>query len=521
MSDHQGVTIKEYHMTGTKKSAKKCLSIVFTAAFIFLMAAAIIPGVHGASAVDLGSAGNFVSLTKSGISTTGTTTITGDIGTSPIAASAITGFGLSKDPSTQFSTSSLVTGRAYAADYTAPTPALLTTAVSNMESAYTSAAGQVPPSATELYAGNLGGRTLAPGVYKWSTGVLVPASTVLTLDAQGNGGAFWVFQVAGDFTMNSASQVALINGARAENVYWQIAGPSGAIIGSGAHAEGIILTQKAITLNSGASLHGRALAQTAVTLIANTVTAPTATRVPNIVPTASASTTTSSLGTDPGQTVTTSMTYDATNPGQTTSITPVSTEKTNTMLKLNVGGDSAVYMAEVTGTENDGLVVTGVIADGPGQGIKQPPGTVYQYVDLRPAQFVPIDHAVISFTIPVSWFESNGISPHDVVLNYLDGNVWTASPTTLVRTTNGLVYFSAASPGFSRLAIIAHFPSDVSLANATAPLETQPQKAPAVTATTIPSVPQPTAKSPVPFWLPVTAVFGVLLFMGVLTRRNE
>jgi len=229
----------------------------------------------GPTNVDLGLAGNYAILAKSGISTTGTTSIVGDIGVSPIDATAITGFDLSMDPSNQFSTSPLVAGRVYAADYASPTPAILTTAISNMETAYSDAAGRVPPDATELYSGNLGGKTLAPGVYKWSTDVLIPSSTDLTLDAQGNENAVWIFQVAQGLTMNYASRVVLINGAKAENVYWQIAGDAGVTIGTGSNAEGNILAAKAITMDSGTSLNGRALAQTAVTLIENTVTNPT------------------------------------------------------------------------------------------------------------------------------------------------------------------------------------------------------------------------------------------------------
>jgi hypothetical protein len=261
-------------MKGTKKSSGKIFSIVFAMALLCLMTAAIIPGVMGASAVNLGSAGNYVILTKTGISTTGTTTITGNMGVSPIDSTAITGFGLILDPSNQFSRSSLVIGKVYAANYASPTPSRLTTAVSNMETAYTSAAGQVPPTATELYAGNLGGRTLTPGVYKWSTGVLIPASTALTLDAQGNSNAVWVFQVAKDLTMNSDSRMVLKNSAQAKNIFWQIGGGTGVILNSGTHAEGNILAAKAITMKSKASLHGRALAQTAVTLISNTITGP-------------------------------------------------------------------------------------------------------------------------------------------------------------------------------------------------------------------------------------------------------
>src|SRR5450759_900613 len=118
--------------------------------------------------VNLRTAGNFVILAKSGISTTGTTAITGDIGVSPIDATAITGFGLVMDASGTFSTSvplTLVTGKVYAADYAAPTPANLTTAVSDMETAYTKAAGRTATSATttNVGGGTLTDLTLAPG----------------------------------------------------------------------------------------------------------------------------------------------------------------------------------------------------------------------------------------------------------------------------------------------------------------------------------------------------------------------
>src|SRR5450759_2208721 len=94
--------------------------------------------------VDLGSAGSFVILAETGISTTTDTTIVGDIGVSPIAATGITGFGLIMDRSGQFSTSTLGVGNVYAADYAVPTPATMTTAVGDRETAYTDAAGRAP-----------------------------------------------------------------------------------------------------------------------------------------------------------------------------------------------------------------------------------------------------------------------------------------------------------------------------------------------------------------------------------------
>jgi len=111
----------------------------------------------GPARVELETSENYVVLAKTGVSTTGTTSVVGDIGLSPAAATFITGFGLIIDPSGTYSTSSLVTGRIYAADYTVPTPANLTTAISNMETAYTDAAGRPDPDFTELYSGDLTG----------------------------------------------------------------------------------------------------------------------------------------------------------------------------------------------------------------------------------------------------------------------------------------------------------------------------------------------------------------------------
>jgi hypothetical protein len=258
-----------------KKSSGKIFSLVVIAALISLMMLAIIPGVMGASAINLGTSNKYLILAKTGVTTTGVTDIRGNIGVSPIDSTAITGFGLIMDASNKFSRSSLVSGGAvYAANYADPTPAHLTTAISDMETAYTSAAGQVPPDATELFGGNLGGHTITPGVYKWSTDVLIPTSTTLTLDAQGDKNAVWVFQVAGDLTMETGSRMVLTNNGTARNVFWQVGGPTSVTLGSGAHAEGIILSSKAIVMQSGASLRGRALVQTAVTMIANTIDLP-------------------------------------------------------------------------------------------------------------------------------------------------------------------------------------------------------------------------------------------------------
>uniref|UniRef100_UPI00402B05E8 DUF3494 domain-containing protein n=1 Tax=Candidatus Cryosericum odellii TaxID=2290917 RepID=UPI00402B05E8 len=227
-------------------------------------------GSHMASpaAVNLGTAGNFVILAKSGISTTGTTHVTGDIGVSPITATGMTGFGLTMDSSNTFATSALVTGKAYAADYTPPTPANMSTAVSDMETAYTAAAGVTAPApVVELGAGNIGGMTLAPGVYKWSTGVTIPTDVTLA----GGANDVWIFQIAQTLDLSNGIHVNLSGGAQAANIFWQVAGQT--TLGTTSVFNGNILDQTAIVLNTGATLNGRALAQTAVTLDASTVSA--------------------------------------------------------------------------------------------------------------------------------------------------------------------------------------------------------------------------------------------------------
>lgn len=223
--------------------------------------------VTGPAEVNLGTAGNFVILAKSGISTTGVTSVVGDIALSPAAASFITGFALSS-PATTFSTSALVTGQVFASNYATPTPAALTTAVLDMQAAYTNAAGRTLPDFTELGAGNINAMTLVPGLYKWGTGVSIPISLTL------NGGAndVWIFQVGQNLTVGNGAIVTLTGGAQAENVFWQVAGST--TIGTTAAMKGIILSQTLISMNTGAAVVGRALAQTAVTMNASTVVNP-------------------------------------------------------------------------------------------------------------------------------------------------------------------------------------------------------------------------------------------------------
>jgi len=225
----------------------------------------IIPLAAPLTAVNLGTAGNFVILTKSGITTTGVTAIYGNIGVSPIAATAMTGFGLILDKSGQFSTSPKVIGKIYAASYKVPTPSVLTTAVLNMQTAYTDAAGRKNPTKTELGTGNIGGMTFAPGLYKWSTPVAITKDITLS----GNKNAVWIFQVAGTLDLGAGKNIILSGGALAKNIFWQVAGKTS--LETYSMFQGNILDQTAIVIKTGAVLNGRALAQTAVTLDANTI----------------------------------------------------------------------------------------------------------------------------------------------------------------------------------------------------------------------------------------------------------
>ena len=222
----------------------------------------------GPAPVDLGTAGQFAILAKSGVSTTGTTRVTGDLGLSPAAGTYYTGFSDTLDATNTFSTSRFVNGRLYAANMASPTPVKLTTAVGDMGTAYTDASGRVNATATELGSGELGGLTLAPGLYKWSS--TVKASNDVTL--QGGPNDTWILQVGQTLNLSSNVHVTLAGGAQPKNITWVVAGA--VTLGTGSNMKGVVLGKTGIVLQTGAVMHGRALAQTAVTLDASTVTTP-------------------------------------------------------------------------------------------------------------------------------------------------------------------------------------------------------------------------------------------------------
>ena len=214
--------------------------------------------------VNLGLADGLAILSYAGITNTGNTSITGNIGASPITGASLTGF----------ETVALV-GTTYTVDASGPVgyvtdATMLTQAMLDLTVAYNDAAGRTEnPIGIE---GNLGGMTLPPGLYK-STGALEISSGDLTLDAQGDVNAVWIFQVASSFNMTSGRQVFLAGGAKASNIFWQVG--SSATFGTTAVMKGTILAYATVTLATGASLEGRALARTAnVTLDANTIVKP-------------------------------------------------------------------------------------------------------------------------------------------------------------------------------------------------------------------------------------------------------
>jgi len=219
--------------------------------------------------VNLGTASDFVILAKTGISCTGSTQITGNLGISPAAASYITGFSLILDGANTFALSSFVTGQIFAADYSVPTPIYLSTAIGDMENAYNNAAGRLLPDFTELYTGDLTGKTLLPGLYNWTTPVLVGDAGVTISGSESD---IWIFQIAQNLEIANGAIVTLTGGAKASNIFWQVAGQ--ATLGTTAAMKGIILSKTAIAMFTGATLSGRALAQTAVTIDANTVIVP-------------------------------------------------------------------------------------------------------------------------------------------------------------------------------------------------------------------------------------------------------
>src|ERR1044071_7777794 len=230
-----------FGLNATKRILK---GLVFAVSLILLRHDAV----AGQAPVPLGSATTFAVLAASTVTSTGATTINGDLGLSP--GTAVTGF----PPGT-------VNGTIHAGDPAAAQAQL------DLTTAYNDAAARTIGAIT--LAGNLGGQTLTPGLYK-STSSLEISSGDLTLDALGDANAVFIFQMASTLTTTSGRQVILSGGAQAANIVWQVG--SSATLGTTSVFQGNILALASITLTTGASVEGRLLARTgAVTLDSNTV----------------------------------------------------------------------------------------------------------------------------------------------------------------------------------------------------------------------------------------------------------
>ncbi len=208
-----------------------------------------LPRAQAQTTVNLGAAANFAILASSGITNVGVTQVSGDVGTAPTAT--IDGGG----------SFNFVTGANHGND------AFTLNAQSAAATAYTDAASRV---ATPIGAA-LGGTSQAPGVYSAGTFGL---TGTLTLDASGNPNAVWIFQAGSTLVTAALSQVTLLNGAQAANVFWQV-GTSATL--NGVNFSGTVLANQSITLTTGAVVAGRLLALGAhVTLDSNTLTVPSA-----------------------------------------------------------------------------------------------------------------------------------------------------------------------------------------------------------------------------------------------------
>jgi hypothetical protein len=213
------------------------------------VACALAPATAGAmTPVDLATAQPFVVLAGSTATNTGPSVLNGDLGVSP--GTALVGFGLP----------AVVNGATHATDAVAAQAQL------DLTTAYNVAAGEPVSPADDLTGTDLGNRVLKAGAYRFTSSAQLTGP--LTLDAEGDPGALFVFEIASTLTTASASSVVLLNGASPCNVYWQVG--SSATLGTTTAFQGNLMALQSIALNNGASVIGRLLARNgAVTLINN------------------------------------------------------------------------------------------------------------------------------------------------------------------------------------------------------------------------------------------------------------
>jgi hypothetical protein len=218
-----------------------------------MLAVFALPTAAQAAPVGLGTAGPFVVLGGTKVTNVGPSVLNGNLGISP--GTELEGFGLP----------AVINGSTHATDEVAAQAQL------DLTTAYDAAAGQPVLPANDLSGTDLGGLKLAPGTYRYNAAALMTGP--LTLDAEGDPNAEFVFQIGSQLTTESASSVLLVNGASPCNVYWQVG--SSAVLGTTTSFQGTLMALTSISLNSKATVVGRMLARNGqVSLIENTLTRP-------------------------------------------------------------------------------------------------------------------------------------------------------------------------------------------------------------------------------------------------------
>jgi hypothetical protein len=227
--------------------------------------------------VDLGTCTNFTVLSRTGITSAVGVTIEGNIGVSPIASAAMTAFAMIPDPSGTFATSTKITGRAYAPDYTGQTdglstPAMLQVAIADTDIAHADAFARTPssPLNVDLHGGNIGGGSFTSGVYKWNTAVTMASDITIQAATHCMCEGFnemFIFIVTGFIDVNAGVRVILNGDIKWSNIIWVTT--DGIRLAADSHMEGVCLPATLMSFGARSALNGRALVRTAVTLAAD------------------------------------------------------------------------------------------------------------------------------------------------------------------------------------------------------------------------------------------------------------
>ena len=356
MDRFQGVGFRRRPARAVKGRTTRRPGPFVALAVLLAVALTVSGGPAGAQAVGLGTAESFAVLAGTTVTNTGPSVISGSVGVSP--GTAVVGF----PPGV------VTNGTIHAAN------AAAAQAQADLTTAYLDAAGRTPCTPVT---GDLGGQVLGPGVYCATT---LAITGTLTLDAQGDPDAAFIFQAGSTLITAPDSAVVLVNGAQACNVFWQVG--SSATLGVGSTFRGTILALTAITANTNAVIEGRLLARNAaVTLDSNTITRPVCAPPTTTTTTPGATTTTvpgATTTTTPGATTTTTPgTTTTTTPGATTTTTPGATTTTTP-----AGGTTTTAPGATTTTAPGGAGATTTV---PAAANRSPSGTTSTIAGFRVA----------------------------------------------------------------------------------------------------------------------------------------